>query len=360
MNLYAHSLTPALVRPLRPRVPALACLPALVGLLTLCPAPAPAADATSGTRWEVTTSINAMGMSIPGQVTQVCSTGEHQDQPLPPESKQSQCSYTLLSKSGNTTRYAIKCGGEHPMDGTGEMTYASDQYSGKFNLNSAAQGQMTMAFEGKKMGACTGTEANNPAKVNAIKQQAAAGQAQYQQAMAQSCKLQAEDGARPYPFMDALNTGTVQCPDPGLKQQYCSRFQTYKPFLNQKDSEAQVRASGVTGVVMGTPFTDSLKLCGVTADTVQTKLCSAAENDGEMEFLVKSCPVQAQAIAARECAGRSYTSVSAKYRGMCATYATANAKGTQGNSPPGTPGTPDPASTMKDKAKSALKGLFGR
>jgi hypothetical protein len=330
---------------------ALATLLALSSGLTL---------AADGTRWEVTTSINAMGMSIPGQVTQVCSTGDHQDQPLPPESKQSQCSYTLLGKSGNTAKYAIKCGGEHPMDGTGEMTYASDHYSGKFNLNSAAQGQMTMAFEGKKMGACTGAEANNPAKVNALKQQAAAGQAQYRQAMAQSCKLQAEEGARPYPFMDALNTGTVQCPDPALKQQYCSHFQSYKPFLGQKDSEAQIRASGVTGTVMATPFTDSLKLCGLTAEAVETKLCSTAENDGEMAFLVKDCPVQAKAIAARECAGRSYTSVSAKYRGMCSTYATANANGTQSNSTPGAPGTPDPASTMKDNAKSALKGLFGR
>ncbi len=343
MNLCPRRLTPALAT-------LLACLPIL----------ALAADATSGTRWEVTTSINAMGMSIPGQVTQACSTGAHQDQPLPPESKQNNCSYSLLSQTGNTAKYAIKCGGDHPMDGTGEMTYASDHYTGKFNMNSGAQGQVAMTFEGKKMGACTGTEANNPAKMNAIKQQAAAGQAQYSQAMAQSCKLQAEDGARPYPFMDALNTGTVQCPDPALKQQYCSRFQTYKPFLNQKDSEAQVRASGVTGTVMATPFSDSLKLCAVTADTVQTKLCSSAEKDGEMEFLVKDCPVQTQAIAARECAGRSYTSVSAKYRGLCSNYATANANGSPTNSPPATPGTPDPSSSLKDKAKSALKGLFGR
>ncbi|HEY4211087.1 MAG TPA: DUF3617 family protein [Steroidobacteraceae bacterium] len=351
MNRCPHPLALPLIRSTRTLAPVLA------GLLVLSPALAPAADAPpTGTRWEVTTSMNGMGISLPGQVTQVCSTGDHQDKPLPPQSKQNNCSYTQLSQTGNSAKYAIKCGGDHPMEGTGEMTYSSDHYTGKFNLNAGPQGQMAMTFEGRKMGTCTGTEANNPAKVNAMKQQAAAGQAQYQQAMAQSCKLQAEGGVRPYPFMDALNTGTVQCPDPALKQQYCTHFQTYKPFVGQKDSEAQTRAAGVTGTVMATPFTDSLKLCGVTADTVQTQLCSSAESDGEMEFLVKECPVQTQAIAARECAGRSYTSVSAKYRGLCSNYATANAKATPGNSAPGTADSP---SSLKDKAKSAFKGLFG-
>ncbi len=330
--------------------------PALALVLILLPGLAARADSpsTAGTRWEVTTSMNGMGMSLPSQVSQVCATGDKKERPGPPESKNSNCTSTLLSQTATAAKYAIKCTGKQPMEGTGEMVYGPGHYKGTFNLN-AGQGQMTMTFEGNSKGPCTGSEANSPARTDAIKSQVAAQQNQYQSAMGQSCKIEAEGAANPYGFMDTFNSGAPRCADPALKQTYCAHFQGYIPFVAQRDSEtAMARSGAAAGTPMTTPFSDSLKLCGLKADAVQTKLCSGAEGDNAFEFLVKECPAQMKTIAARECAGRSYTTVSARYRGICSSYATANAAGQQSGT------QPDQPANLKDKAKSALKGLFGR
>ena len=322
------------------------------------------AQSTPGTRWRVVTTLNGMGMSLPNQTTEICSTGEHQEQPLPP-SRNNECSYSVLSRTGSTIKYSMHCTGKEPMDGLGEIHYGPGHYTGKITVK-MARGEMDMNFEGTKLGACTGDEANGPAaksRVEAMKNQYLQQNEQAKQAMSQACSAEAEAAGSPYSFVDAFKTGTVRCTDPALKRTYCEHFQSYKPFMSQKDTEQSMARSGVANP-MGTPFSDSLKLCGLSADTVHDKLCGSAEKDDAFEFLTKQCPAQVKTLAARECAGRSYTTVSTKYRGLCATYANGgNANGQTGSAtaPSGNPQNTDeqPKEGLKDKAKNALKGLFG-
>jgi len=322
------------------------------------------AQGTPGTKWRVVTTLNGMGISMPGQTTEICSTGDHQDQPAPP-SRNGECTYTTLSHTGSTIKYSMHCTGKQPMDGLGEINYGPGHYTGKITVK-MAQGQMDMNFEGTKQGACTGDEANGAAakaKVDDMRNQAMQQNEQGKQAMAQACSAEAEAAGSPYGFLDAFKTGTIRCADPAQKRTYCAHFQTYKPFMSQRDTETSMSRSGVSNP-RGTPFSDSLKLCGLNADTVHDKLCASAEKDESYDFLTKQCPVQVKTIAARECAGRSYTTVSAKYRGLCASYANgANPSGQAGSATTqsGTQSNPDeqPKEGLKDKAKNALKGLFG-
>lgn len=317
--------------------------------------------AAPGTKWRITVSMNGMGMNLPPHTMNICATGEQQDRP-PPSMQNSNCSVTQVSQSGNTVRYALHCTGPEKMDGSGEITYTADHYTGHFDVQTA-HGAMSTTYDGQKLGACDGTEDNDPTKTAAVRNQVMQQQTQVQQAMAQSCALQAKNAASPYPFLDVYKTGTVQCADAASKQAYCTAFQDYQAYNAQQQLETSMSQAGA-GNPQATPFTDSLKLCGLSADTVRASLCARAESDGQLDFLSKQCPVQAQTLAARECAGRSYTSVGDRYRNFCAAFATGAAPaGTAASTPApasASNGTQDAAQSIKDKAKSALKGLFGR
>jgi hypothetical protein len=358
-----------MIRTLCRRLPLLLPLILAAALAAALTAAVAHAQSTPGTKWRVVTTLNGMGMSLPNQTTEICSTGDKQDQPAPP-SRNGECSYSEVSHLGSTIKYTMHCAGKEPMDGQGEINYGPGHYTGKITVK-MARGEMDMNFEGTKLGACTGNEANGAAsksRVQAMQNQFNQQSEQAKQAMAQSCNAEAEAAGSPYGFFDAFKTGTTRCADPAMKRTYCEHFQAYKPFMSQQDTEKSLARSGVA-TPMGTPFSDSLKLCGLSADAVQGKLCASAEKDDSFEFLTRQCPTQVKTIAARECAGRSYTTASAKYRGLCATYANGgNANGQTGSataqsgtaqSGPQTNSDEPPKEGLKDKAKNALKGLFG-
>ncbi len=123
-----------------------------VALVLSLTATAVAAAADPGTKWRVTTSMSGLGMNMPARVTEMCVTGSKQDQP--PPTGQSDCSYTELSRSGSTVRYAVQCS---TMKGPGEISYDADHYRGKFDMHSV-QGAMSATYEGQRLGTCDGTK----------------------------------------------------------------------------------------------------------------------------------------------------------------------------------------------------------
>ena len=185
----------------------------------------------------------------------------------------------------------------------------------------------------------------------------------------------------PYGFLDWLHSGSVSCPDPAARAAYCAAFQNYRPFSDQQQSEesfarsqAAARTAG-PGAAMMTPFTDSMKLCGLNAESVRAELCARAltdaadDKDGSGAFLLDQCPDQARTLAARECAGRAYTRVMTQNVQFCGEYANRqlsgnSAGGANGASPAPADAGPAPDAkvakpSLQDKAKSALRGLFG-
>ena len=239
----------------------------------------------------------------------------------------------------------MRCTGKDAMEGSGEITFLGpDHYKGVMKMNAQGQ-QMTMNYEGQKLGACDGGELNVKAK-KMIEQS--------QQQMAQMNKEQCREAAK----SASMPAMMANCKDPQDIKTYCGNFQTYKVFGSQSELQ-RMAVSQRQGMQMDSkPLDDSAKLCGLSADAVRGKLCSAAEGSGELDFLGKECVTQSAELAKAQCAGRRYTAISDKYRGFCATYA--GVKMQSDDDAPAQPETAkDKAKGLFGKGKKALGGLFG-
>ncbi|MFO1408980.1 MAG: DUF3617 family protein [Steroidobacteraceae bacterium] len=288
---------------------------ALLACLLAATLDAVAADAPAGERWRITTSMEMMGMKMPGRTSEICKEAS-----APPVAAEKNCQMTESTRSGNTIRFRMHCTGENAAEVDGTSTLIGPDHSRTVMHMKMAQGEMTMNSEGEKLGACTGSESNLVAKKEAAKMQAmgARVQAEAQQAQAKSCADAARTADSPYLM-------TQMCKDPETVKTYCANFQTHKAFRKQAEEEARTARAGVA-VPSGAeahmqPMSTSAKLCGVDARQLRTRLCSTAEAQGQFGFIASQCPVLAKVIAQRECAGRSYTTISARYRDICASLA---------------------------------------
>jgi hypothetical protein len=327
---------------------------AVAGLLTACMTAgtiAGAADAApAGERWRVTTSMQMMGMQMPGQTMEICKEAGGD---TPPIQMQKNCEMQNSKRSGNTLRFHMICTGKEAMEAEGESTILGPDHSRTVMHMKMAQGEMTMNSESQKLGPCTGAELNIQAKKlgEKIKVEAAQAQAQAQQSLAKMCADAAQKAESP-------NLLQMQCKDPETLRTYCANFQTHEPFRKQAEYEARMAKSGAptSGATAAQfqPLTTSAKMCGVDAAQLRNRLCANAEAQGHMAFIATQCPVLAKAIAARECAGRSYTSVSERYSAICASFAS---PGDDGQAPAGEPSKPK--SDALSKGKKILGGLLG-
>lgn len=318
----------------------------LAGLL--CAAThAQAADAPpAGEKWQVTASVEAMGMKMPGQTSTVCTTHAHD---APPIEKRDNCETYDVQRSGNTMSFKMRCTGREAMEGSGSITFSGDSYHGAMQA-SAGGHSMNMTWDGTKLGACDGSEANVRAeKLGKQVQQQVAVQTQ------QTCAASAREGASPYMFMPGP-TGICK-DDAASKQLYCRNFQSYRNF----DQAAKAEAGGGMPPGMGKPLTDSATLCNVPVEQVRKNLCGSAVNDHQLEFLSAHCPAEKAAIVQRECAGRSYSTVADAYRSFCAgALSQGDESGQQGAQKPDA--KPEAKPSLEDKLKKGkdkLKSLFG-
>ena len=104
------------------------------------------------------------GMMPPTKTTQ-CITKEEADDPtkgLPTAPQRGRgpapdCKVSDRKIVGNKVTWTMTCEGPNAMNGTGEMTYAGDSYTGHLMMNIARGGQtmaMTMNMSGKRLGDC--------------------------------------------------------------------------------------------------------------------------------------------------------------------------------------------------------------
>ena len=294
------------------------------------------AQSPAGEKWKITTSMQMSGMSMPGRSSEVCKQPGDDSVPIQTDSN---CQIYDVARNGNVQSFKMRCTGKDAMEGSAQLTYLGpDRYQGKMQVN--AQGEtMTLSYEGQKLGQCDGGEANLQAK-----KMMAQGQQQmaaHEKMMAEQCHKQAAEAPSPQLML-------TMCKDPEDIKVYCSAVKTHDKFRSFAESEQQSVANGATQQGMR-PLTESAQLCGFSADAERTRLCSTAEENGKLDFIVSQCPVQGQALAAQHCAGRSYTSISANYRNFCASFASRQ------------PEDASAASKTKgflNKGKKALGGLF--
>ena len=129
------------------RLAAAASLVFLPGL-----SPARAAD-PPGVLWETTSqmAMEGMPMQMPAQTTKACSS---KTWTKPPPGGDKSCVASDYRLVGNKATWTLKCSGQMPMQGTGEMTFAgSDSYTGAIQATSQGM-NMTIKLSGKRVGTC--------------------------------------------------------------------------------------------------------------------------------------------------------------------------------------------------------------
>ena len=332
---------------------------ALCALVFAAPA---SAQKEPGDHWEVTTQMSMMGMSMPGQTTKVCAARN-----AVPVGDDGKCETYDVKQTPASVSWKTRCKGNPPTSGSGEITYQGrDRYTGTI-LMTMGKDTMTMKLTGRRLGECDAGE--NKRMAAAAQQQMAAGQKAGAEAMAKAC-ADAVANMQPMLLKPEMNAGC----SPKHREEFCARFK-------QPDGFAKVPATRTAGMA---PMDDAGKLCGVQPDALRASLCKNAEAEETMGFLASSCvgygnPPWGAKIAARECAGRSFSSPAApKYRSFCSAYARrnlmkGNAQAEEAADAPAPAPTatrtapppaqepaaqPQPAEDALSKGKALLKGLF--
>jgi hypothetical protein len=325
----------------------------LVAGCMITSAVANAADAPPGVRWRQTQSMEMMGMSMPAQTMEFCLEAGSDSLPIKPDKN---CTMHDVRRSASGATFKMSCTGKDAFEADGEMSFLGPDHTRSTMRVRMDEGEMTMKSESQKIGPCTGAESNIQAKKAMVKAQADAAAAQAEAAREQA-KLCAEAARK----ADSPLMLGQQCKDPATLKTYCSNFQTHEPFRKQAEYEAQMAKSGVANE-QAQPLSTSARLCGVNVAQLRSKLCGTAEVQGQMAFIATQCVALAGVIAARECAGRSYTSLAGSpYYPICATFA-GGAAGTPGAKlppPPPAEEPPQPKPSAISKGKKILGGLLG-
>lgn len=290
-----------------------------------------------GDLWEVTTSMEAAGMKIPGSTQKVCAP-VNSEGPEAMSGGDDGCQVSDVQRAPGKFSYKLKC---PDGSGSGEMNYqGKESYTSVVTMTMDGD-TMKMSSTGKRIGSCDASQ---------LKKQAAAAQAQGQAVIAQACAGVPEQ-------MLTGQLATLNCAAK-YKKQLCDRLGTKAGF----STVAARQPTGDALMDSGT-LPEAAKFCGVQPEPLRDRLCADASKTEDLNFLGAQCPALAQPIAQRECAGRSFSSPPAeKYRDFCKNYARSVMQDGGGDAPADTPAdTPMPTkeSVLQEGAKR-LKGLFGR
>ena len=120
--------------------------------LLLVLSPARAAD-PPGVLWETTSQMAMPGMptQMPAQTQRVCAA---KTWTKPPPGGDKSCVTSDYKMVGNKATWTMQCGGQMPMQGTGEISFeGADAYTGAIKATSQGM-NMTIKLSGKKVGTC--------------------------------------------------------------------------------------------------------------------------------------------------------------------------------------------------------------
>ena len=107
--------------------------------------------------WEVKIEVSMAGLDIPQQTQTQCVTPEQVrnqgSEALPGLPGGGTCKRTDYQATGNRVTFKLKCEGAVPLDGTADMVYSGDTYTGTFTADLAGQ-TLAVKYSGKRLGDC--------------------------------------------------------------------------------------------------------------------------------------------------------------------------------------------------------------
>ena len=117
------------------------------------------AETVKDGEWEITTQMTIPGMpvAIPPVTVRQCIT--EKERVPKPQSQNGKCETSAVKSEGNKVTWTVKCTGQRPMEGSGEVTYSGDTMQGKstFQMKNPRNGQditATQNIQGKRVGDC--------------------------------------------------------------------------------------------------------------------------------------------------------------------------------------------------------------
>ncbi|MBL8383973.1 MAG: DUF3617 family protein [Burkholderiales bacterium] len=109
--------------------------------------------------WETTVTSNMSGGKPVS--TRACISAKQLEDPkgMVPKMEETgmKCEQLDTRVSGNTVHWKMRCTGEAPMEGSGQMTSGTDSYNGKMEMTVKMQGQtmtMSQTMSGRRVGDC--------------------------------------------------------------------------------------------------------------------------------------------------------------------------------------------------------------
>ena len=312
----------------------------VAALLSLAIAQVSVAQApTPGERWCTTMSMEAMGMKMPGQTTEVCAPKNASNSP-PVDNDQ--CQGTNPRQKGKTLIVDMVC--KNGMTGTMEMTQESPTRWNSRMVANTREGQMTMVMNSEKLpGECDASEMER--KVNKMIKQG-------NEQQAAAC-------------LDAARSGNVQmfvgevasCKDKASIDAFCGNAKTAKGYnaMSRQQRMATGRAASTVPAAYRNAIASTGKLCGFAPETVRKQLCSASQSKKEWTFFAEECPELADPIGKRECVGRDFTTpVAPAYTEFCSAWSSAK-RGEYPSSSSGSDGSSDTSSSEGNGNTSAQR-----
>lgn len=331
----------------------------------------------TGELWEMTSQMSMQGMPagmIPAQTQQVCQSKAFDR--TPGQEDPSKCKITNLRQSPTRIQYDVRCEGNPPMTGSADYTFEANRTRMKGTMRVVSKdGEMTMQLTGRKVGSCDPAETRRAQnkQVEDAKKQHAAIMKQADDEQIRGCRQSLEKMEPSFgvvgicarrsdqeckAMMGGLTPPVKNACTANMKE-YCGRYQTRDGLLRIGTSKARLEQTA--------------SLCGQSLASVRAKLCPAAVKDDALPFIAQQCPVEAKAIAQRECGGRAFTvAKGSRYGEFCAMYrgTLADAGGDDAPSSaaasqpapqsPSQPAPADAASQAIQEGLGKLKGLFGR
>lgn len=244
-----------------------------------------------------------------------------------------------LKTSGNKTRYKTICvndGETTTMEGVQELL-GTDHFKSDGTITiEGRKGKQVMrqAMTMKKLGACK-VDANPAAGMMAE--------------MKQMCGELA----------DSMHTPSFLGKDAPCKDQ--------KPLLCAKvKASAEASRDPAKYRTPGLQWDEATKACGVDFAAVTREACQRAIDTKNWSFITSHCPAETKDIAARQCAGRSYTAMmQSEYAQVCRSQSpdiareeAARDKAEAAGSAPSETAPKKKEKNLLDKGKDMLKSLF--
>ena len=229
--------------------------------------------AQNGIKYRVSMKMEMMGMSMPGQTHEVCSPPGGSSQQMIPVDKN--CQISNYRSSCNRTTFDYSCTGADAMSGSGEFTVLGpDAYRGRMTASVEGQ-QMTMTFDGQKIGTCNAGEV--PAAVR---------QAQAQ--MAQSCQQMLAGKPGELVLMHESFVGPrAMCA--AQKTPYCSKVTQASQDLGVL-LELHRMETAAGAAMAGRGQWQAYQACGLPRATVVSRACAKAQQAGDYTFIGALCP----------------------------------------------------------------------